>query len=141
MYASPPGYNYLMAQVNAAQRAANAINESFDSISGKRTCRALPGDGQAPRFFVDIYLLREVIVPRQHRDLAAALGKHGLDGGAPEDWTSGQIVAPSGADAGLSQQHGYNYLMAQVNAAQRHPPQTLRPAPKTPAVCWAVPPF
>lgn len=37
----------------------------------------------------------------------------------PEDWTSGQIVAPSGADAGLSQQHGYNYLMAQVNAAQR----------------------
>lgn len=37
----------------------------------------------------------------------------------PEDWTSGQIVAPSGADAGLSEQHGYNYLMAQVNAAQR----------------------
>ncbi len=37
----------------------------------------------------------------------------------PEDWTSGQIVAPSGADAGLSEQHGYNYLMRQVNAAQR----------------------
>lgn len=37
----------------------------------------------------------------------------------PEDWTSGQIVAPEGADAGLSEQHGYNYLMAQVNAAQR----------------------
>lgn len=37
----------------------------------------------------------------------------------PEDWTSGQIVAPSGADAGLSEQHGYNYLMEQVNAAQR----------------------
>lgn len=37
----------------------------------------------------------------------------------PEDWTSGQIVAPSGADVGLSQQHGYNYLMEQVNAAQR----------------------
>lgn len=37
----------------------------------------------------------------------------------PEDWTTGQIVAPSGAAAGLSVQHGYNYLMAQVNAAQR----------------------
>lgn len=37
----------------------------------------------------------------------------------PENWTSGQIVAPAGADAGLSEQHGYNYLMEQVNAAQR----------------------
>jgi len=37
----------------------------------------------------------------------------------PEDWTEGQIVAPQGADAGLSEQHGYNYLMAAVNAAQR----------------------
>lgn len=37
----------------------------------------------------------------------------------PEDWTSGQTVAPAGADAGLSTQHGYNYLMEQVNAAQR----------------------
>ena len=37
----------------------------------------------------------------------------------PEDWTSGQIVAPAGADVGLSEQHGYNYLMEQVNAAQR----------------------
>ncbi len=37
----------------------------------------------------------------------------------PEDWISGQIVAPSGADVGLSEQHGYNYLMAAVNAVQR----------------------
>lgn len=37
----------------------------------------------------------------------------------PEDWTSGQIVAPAGADVGLSKQHGYNYLMAAVNAVQR----------------------
>lgn len=37
----------------------------------------------------------------------------------PEDWTSGQIVAPDGADVGLSEQHGYNYLMGQVNATQR----------------------
>lgn len=36
----------------------------------------------------------------------------------PTDWTQGQIIAPNGADAGLSQQHGYNYLMEQVNAAQ-----------------------
>lgn len=36
----------------------------------------------------------------------------------PESWTTGQIVAPNGADVGLSEQHGYNYLMEQVNAAQ-----------------------
>lgn len=35
----------------------------------------------------------------------------------PEDWTYGQTVAPTGAEAGLSEQHGYNYLMEQVNAA------------------------
>lgn len=37
----------------------------------------------------------------------------------PENWRLGQIVAPQGADAGLSEQHGYNYLMAAVNAAIR----------------------
>lgn len=37
----------------------------------------------------------------------------------PENWSIGQIVAPAGADVGLDQQHGYNYLMQQVNAAQR----------------------
>lgn len=37
----------------------------------------------------------------------------------PENWTSGQIVAPTGAEAGLDEQHGYNYLMMQVNNAQR----------------------
>lgn len=36
----------------------------------------------------------------------------------PENWTQGQIVSPNGAEAGLSEQHGYNYLMQQVNAAQ-----------------------
>lgn len=36
----------------------------------------------------------------------------------PENWSVGQIVAPSGTVAGLTEQHGYNYLMAQVNAAQ-----------------------
>ena len=36
----------------------------------------------------------------------------------PENWTEGQTVAPDGTDAGLTEQHGYNYLMAQVNAAQ-----------------------
>lgn len=36
----------------------------------------------------------------------------------PENWTIGQTVAPAGSDVGLSQQHGYNYLMEQVNAAQ-----------------------
>lgn len=37
----------------------------------------------------------------------------------PEDWNAGQIVAPTGEEAGLSHQHGYNYLMEQVNKAQR----------------------
>lgn len=36
----------------------------------------------------------------------------------PTNWTYGQTIAPSGAEAGLSEQHGYNYLMRQVNAAQ-----------------------
>lgn len=37
----------------------------------------------------------------------------------PEDWQDNQIVAPQGADVGLTEQHGYNYLMQQVNDAQR----------------------
>lgn len=37
----------------------------------------------------------------------------------PEDWTEGQIIAPAGADVGLSEQHGYNYLMEMVNRAQQ----------------------
>lgn len=37
----------------------------------------------------------------------------------PENWTSGQIVAPTGAEVGLDEQHGYNYLMKQVNNAQK----------------------
>lgn len=41
------GYNYLMEQVNAAHRGVNAINESFDTISGKRTCRFVVGTSTA----------------------------------------------------------------------------------------------
>lgn len=37
----------------------------------------------------------------------------------PENWTSGQIIAPTGAEAGMDDQHGYNYLMKQVNNAQK----------------------
>lgn len=36
----------------------------------------------------------------------------------PEDWVENQIVAPEGQIVGLDQQHGYNYLMEQVNNAQ-----------------------
>lgn len=35
----------------------------------------------------------------------------------PEDWVINQIVAPTGEEVGLSEQHGYNYLMAKVNEA------------------------
>ena len=42
-----------------------------------------------------------------------------LPGDLPTNWQAGQIIAPNGADAGLPEQYGYNYLMAQVNAAQQ----------------------
>lgn len=37
----------------------------------------------------------------------------------PQNWTYGQTIGPQGTDVGLTQQHGYNYLMKQVNAAQQ----------------------
>lgn len=37
----------------------------------------------------------------------------------PQNWTYGQTIGPQGTDVGLTQQHGYNYLMQQVNAAQQ----------------------
>ena len=37
----------------------------------------------------------------------------------PTDWQAGQIIAPNGADTGLPEQYGYNYLMEAVNAAQQ----------------------
>lgn len=37
----------------------------------------------------------------------------------PTGWTGGQIVAPNGADVGLPEQYGFNYLNEQVNAAQQ----------------------
>lgn len=37
----------------------------------------------------------------------------------PTDWVYGQTIGPQGTDVGLTQQHGYNYLMEQVNAAQQ----------------------
>lgn len=36
----------------------------------------------------------------------------------PENWTRGQIVSPNGTETGLTEQHGYNYLMKQVNDTQ-----------------------
>ena len=37
----------------------------------------------------------------------------------PTNWTFNQIVAPNGSEVGMAEQYGYNYLMQQVNAAQR----------------------
>lgn len=37
----------------------------------------------------------------------------------PENWTSGQIIAPTGEEVGLDNQYGYNYLMRQVNNVQK----------------------
>lgn len=36
----------------------------------------------------------------------------------PTDWQQYQVVSPNGTEAGLDEQHGYNYLMEQVNNAQ-----------------------
>lgn len=36
----------------------------------------------------------------------------------PENWNEFQYVSPGGTDVGLTKQHGYNYLMEQVNATQ-----------------------
>lgn len=36
----------------------------------------------------------------------------------PENWNAGQIVAPDGTSVGLTEQHGYNYLMEMVNRSQ-----------------------
>ena len=44
----------------------------------------------------------------------------------PPDWEATDIVAPNGADVGLSEQHGYNYLMEQVNNAQTAISQTAQ---------------
>lgn len=37
----------------------------------------------------------------------------------PEDWSLDDTLAPDGTYVGLTERHGYNYLMAAVNAAQR----------------------
>lgn len=37
----------------------------------------------------------------------------------PTNWLYGQTVAPTGQEVGLSVQHGYNYLMQQVNNVQQ----------------------
>ena len=36
----------------------------------------------------------------------------------PENWTETQYVSPGGTEVGLTKQHGYNYLMRQVNQTQ-----------------------
>ena len=36
----------------------------------------------------------------------------------PKNWTRGQIVSPNGTETGLTEKHGYNYLMKQVNNTQ-----------------------
>lgn len=41
------GYNYLMEMVNRAQRGVNSVNEAFDTVSGKRTCRFVVGTSTA----------------------------------------------------------------------------------------------
>lgn len=36
----------------------------------------------------------------------------------PENWTQGQTISPNGTEVGMTEQHGYNYLMKQVNNTQ-----------------------
>ena len=37
----------------------------------------------------------------------------------PENWQTNEIISPEGTEVGLTPQHGYNYLMKQVNDAQK----------------------
>lgn len=37
----------------------------------------------------------------------------------PENWANNQYVSPGGSEVGLTPQHGYNYLMQQVNRSQQ----------------------
>lgn len=37
----------------------------------------------------------------------------------PENWTNSDYVSPGGIEVGLSEKHGYNYLMHQVNLSQK----------------------
>lgn len=41
-----------------------------------------------------------------------------LPANLPENWTQGQTISPNGTETGLTEQHGYNYLMKQVNNTQ-----------------------
>lgn len=41
-----------------------------------------------------------------------------LPANLPENWTRGQTISPNGTEVGLTEQHGYNYLMKQVNNTQ-----------------------
>lgn len=41
------GYNYLMEMVNRAQQGVNAVNDAFENVSGKRTCRFVVGTSTA----------------------------------------------------------------------------------------------
>ena len=35
----------------------------------------------------------------------------------PANWTTGQMVSPSGTDVGLTAKHGYNYQAGKINEA------------------------
>lgn len=37
----------------------------------------------------------------------------------PENWNDTQYVSPGGTEVGLTEKHGYNYLMKQVNNSQK----------------------
>jgi|GEM_PF-4147405 len=41
-----------------------------------------------------------------------------LPANLPTNWNSGQTISPNGVEVGLSERHGYNYLMEQVNKVQ-----------------------
>lgn len=47
-----------------------------------------------------------------------AVTNYPLPANLPEDWQPNQTVAPDGTAVGLTEQHGYNYLMEQVNNTQ-----------------------
>lgn len=45
--------------------------------------------------------------------------KTNLPADLPTDWSLNQTISPGGTEVGLTKQHGYNYLMEQVNKSQQ----------------------
>lgn len=81
------GYNYLMEMVNKAQRGVNAVNDAFESVSGKRTCRYVVGTSTAGWTEADCDFLCDGTDDQEEINAAInAIPEHGGGGGCTAGW-------------------------------------------------------